>query len=258
MLSSEMSSWSHRALRKHFLDAHVNDTESGTLDAVARMVLEIDRPDHVLHVGLRTLSAHLGAGRVDVGFGTAQQRTFSAAAEVSVSDDVPKMVGRALPNRHEVLQRVWHSAQPVAYDDVVNNPMVASLKEAFLECAAHAMLAQRLSNDAGSFGVICIDDVEYGRVWRDCDRAYVYDFCTTFFAPLITISRQIAEPDDIVKPSPSELDAIRLAAQGLSYKAIAATLNKSIRTIEAQLRSARHKTNTGNQTELVRVCEPWL
>ncbi|MEO0973786.1 MAG: LuxR C-terminal-related transcriptional regulator [Pseudomonadota bacterium] len=252
--------WDARALRGHFLDRHVGRLPARILDAVAHMLLQIDRTEQVLQVGVRLLSDTIGAGRVDAGFGSADAPAYAARVDhLRDAAERPSMVDRPLPNQHRVLQRVWYSPQPVVYDDVPNNAEVASLRQAFAAVHAKAMLAQRLATEEqGAFGLVCVDELDYGRHWQPREQETLHTFCDVFFAPILTLSRKLTAPAALTKPTPAELSAIRLAAKGMSYKQIAFELGKSVRTVETQLRNARHKVGAGNQTELVRVCEPWL
>ena len=56
----------------------------------------------------------------------------------------------------------------------------------------------------------------------------------------------------MVKISPREREIVDLLAQGFYYKEIASRLGISIRTVINLAQNARRKTNTHNQTELVR------
>jgi DNA-binding CsgD family transcriptional regulator len=47
---------------------------------------------------------------------------------------------------------------------------------------------------------------------------------------------------------------VQLAAQGLSYKEIAAKLNKSPNTVDNQLGRLRQKLGVRNQVALIRAC----
>ena len=248
-----------RSLRERFLDNHRGRVASPTLDAVGHMVLEVDRIDRVMEIGLAHLGKSTNSGRVDVGFGSARRRYFSAAAEyVQDAGERPSMMGLKLPNTQEVLQRVWRSRVPVPYDDVANNHSVAPLRDAFAAVEAKAMLAQRLEDGGQSFGIVCVDELDYGRFWTASEQEFLHDFCRNFFGPILNISRQLNAKRNTSRPSPAELEAIRMAAQGMGYKEIAVALEKSVRTIEFQLRSARQKTGASNQAELVRLCERWL
>ena len=247
--------WDSKSLRSRFVDDFRDRVEGATLDAVARMIVEIDRPEEVMEVGVRFLSKSLAAGRVDVGLGAAREVGYEADVEFREDEAIPSILGLELPNGSEVLQRVWRSAEPIAYDDVARNPLVEDLRDAFAAVESKAMLAQRLDYRGKPFGVVCVDEVERGRTWSAGEQRFVQRFCEDFFAPLLHFSRRLSGRK---KPSPAELEAVRLAARGLSYKEIAAELGKSIRTVEFQLRSARQKTGAANIVDLVRQCEPWL
>ena len=81
-------------------------------------------------------------------------------------------------------------------------------------------------------------------------------FVQRVFAPLLHLNAKLRSPQG--RPTPAELAAVRLAARGLSYKEIASALDKSPRTIEAQLRNAKRRTGAANIVDLVRRCQPWL
>lgn len=247
-----------KQLRARFLDAQVSAVPPATLNAAAHMLFELDRVDRVIDVGLGHLAEALQVGRIDISFGQPQDQELIAHGQVCRGGEWPSLVGTRLPNRHEVFQRVWRRANPVAFDDVADNESLGSLKAAFLSTGARAMLAQSLRGPDGVYAIVCADDMEAGRVWSTGDRATLGRFVHTFLGPILALSRELAAPRSGDKPSAAELDAIRLAAQGRSYKAIAGELGKSVRTVEFQLRSARRKTGAANQAELVRRCQPWL
>jgi len=120
---------------------------------------------------------------------------------------------------------------------------------------------QRLVWNKDPIGISCVDHTFKEHVWNDAEVNFMQQFCTEFFAPLAGISNYWHNPtmhQMFKKPSESELVAIRLAAEGLSYKKIAQELNKSVRTIENQLRNARLRLNANNQAELIKKCDPWL
>lgn len=120
---------------------------------------------------------------------------------------------------------------------------------------------QRLVWGKDPIGISCVDHTVKEHEWENWEVEFMQNFCTQFFAPLAGISNYWHNPtmhQMFKKPSESELTAIRLAADGLSYKKIAEELNKSVRTIENQLRNARLRLNATNQAELIKKCEPWL
>jgi DNA-binding NarL/FixJ family response regulator len=56
----------------------------------------------------------------------------------------------------------------------------------------------------------------------------------------------------------AECAVVRLVAQGLSYKEIAAELHKPPITVDNQLRKIRERFGVHNQIELVRACSNLL
>ena len=247
-----------RALRARFIDPYVREQPRRTLDVVAHMLFELDRIDRLIDVGLDYLAERLNAGRVDIGWGRPHDRNFVPARQVCRGGRWSSVVDQPLPNRHAVLQRVWRRADPVAYENVHRNLELGSLRTGFVQGGARAMLALSLRADAGAFAIVCVDDMETDRTWSAHDRSAMTDFCRRFFGPILHLSREVRTPSNGSKPSPAELSAVRLAAEGASYKEIADKLGKSVRTVEYQLRSARRKTGAANQADLVLRCQAWL
>lgn len=242
------------ALKRHFLDRHRTTTDARTLNAVARMVLEIDCGDDVMATGLAHLADALDSDRVDAGFGCARDHTYRPTAEHCERGAV-SMVGRPLPNGHASLQTVWRNTAPLAVNDVQTHALFTSIRDDLQAVGSEAMLIQRLSVAGRGIGLVCVDDLERARRWTRHDRQTIRRFCDDFFAPLLHLSRTPSQPAPL---SAAELAAVRGASQGLSYKQIAARLGKSVRTVEHQLRSARRKTGAANQVDLVQACRPWL
>ena len=245
-----------RSLKREFIDKRLRTHEGAVLDAVAHMLWEFDSAHSMLRVATRFAAQHLGACRADFGFGLASAAIYKPEVEwLDQSVEAPSMSLVELPNRDEVVQRVWRSATPVAYEDCYKQANVASLREGFRATRLRSMIARRLEHQGQAFGILCIDQTTHPRRWKDRDYDFVESFCAEFLAPLLVLANQAAGGQ---RPTAAELDAIRLAAQGLSYKQIAARLNKSVRTVEHQLRNARQRLNAANQADLVLKCQRWL
>jgi len=256
-MTAQIDDQNIQSLKARFLDGYRHTIDRKMLDTVAHMIIEIDRSDHLINVALSFLSDQLNAGRVDIGFSSSKCPSYEIENDYIYQGAI-STVGKSLPNKNRAVQKVWNSPFPVIFEDVKNDYMIGELKETFLSVSSQSMIAQRLNSDQGSFGIVCMDDLDGARQWTSSEQTLVLQFCNEFFSPLLKISQQIEDKKQIDKPSPAELEAIRLASAGLKYKQIAAQLDKSIRTIEVQLRNARAKTGAANQTELVRVCQHWL
>ena len=243
-------------LKRRFIDPHRSDTDARTLNAVARMVLEMESDDGVMAAGLEHLAETFRSDRVDAGFGSARQAIYRPSAEHRCSGAIT-MVNRDLPNRQASLQTVWRQGAPLAVHNVQRHPLVASMRDDLKSLGTEAMLIQRLSVSGQGIGIVCVDDLANARRWTRLEQRSIQVFCDRFFAPLLQLSRHTQAPHD-APITAAELAAVRCAAKGMRYKQIAAQLGKSVRTVEHQLRSARAKTGAANQVDLVRRCKRWL
>lgn len=252
-----------RVLRHRFLDEHRRNTPGPLLDCVAHMLLYIDRPDTLLEVALGYLVRSLAACRGDAGVGTPRAPFYTpTSVYLDPRREAPTMLGISVPNRHPVLQLVWRTGGPVRFEQVEQNPVIGNLREAFMSLRSRSMIARRLEHDNAILGLICLDHTEESHEWQPHELALIDDFCQQFLAPILDYSLQLC----IRHPSagtastltPAELEVVRLAADGLSYSEIADALNKSIRTVDNQLRSAREKLGARNQVDLVRLAAPLL
>ncbi|MGI9569526.1 MAG: LuxR C-terminal-related transcriptional regulator, partial [Desulfobulbia bacterium] len=215
-----------------------------------------------VRVALSYMGNHLSACRADAGFAVPTDTVYTPLSEYcNETTRPPSVENLVLSNQHDLIQRVWRSRIPVQYEKVNSNPMLVDVREVLTSIQSKSMLMQRLVWNKDPIGISCVDHTVEEHEWEGWEIEFMQQFCTNFFAPLAGISNYWHNPtmhQMFKKPSESELDAIRLAALGLSYKKIADELDKSVRTIENQLRNARHRLNASNQAELIKKCEPWL
>ena len=253
---------STKALKLYFIDGNYQTTLGSMLDCVAHMILAIENPTETVRIALTYLGSHLATCRADAGFAVPTDREYTPLAEYCSSQTQPPSVESfVISNQHEIMQRVWRSRDPVKYESVASNPLLEDVWEVLTEINCKSMMLQRLVWDKDPIGIACVDHAAKEHNWAESEVQFMHKFCTEFFAPLAGISNYWHNPtmhQMFKKPSESELDAIRLASEGLSYKKIADQLNKSVRTIENQLRHARLRLNATNQAELIKKCEPWL
>ncbi|MEM7400357.1 MAG: LuxR C-terminal-related transcriptional regulator [Pseudomonadota bacterium] len=253
---------STKALKLHFIDGNYQTTPGNMLDCVAHMILAIENPTETVRIALSYLGSHLDTCRADAGFAVPTDREYTPLSEYcSPQTQPPSVENFVISNQHEVMQRVWRSRTPVTYEAVASNPLLDEVREILDTIHCKSMMLQRLIWDKEPIGIACVDHAQKEHTWTETEVEFMHQFCTEFFAPLAGISNYWHNPtmhQMFKKPSESELDAIRLASEGLSYKKIAEQLSKSVRTIENQLRHARLRLNASNQAELIKKCEPWL
>jgi DNA-binding CsgD family transcriptional regulator len=250
-------------LRRRFLDERRYHTPGPLLDCVAHMLLYLDQPDTLLEVALSYLVRTLAACRGDAGIGTPYVPLYTPiAVYLDPRREAPTMLGVSVPSRHPVIQLVWHTSGPVRFEQVEQNPVIGTLREAFINLRSRSMVARRLESQSALLGLICIDHTEESHEWQAGELALIEDFCQEFLAPLLDYSLRLSHRSPLVKEmstlTPAELEVVRLATEGLSYGEIATALNKSVRTVDNQLRSAREKLGARNQVDLVRLAAPLL
>lgn len=253
---------SRKLLKRHFLDARRREHPSDMINCAAHLILTIDDPENLVGVGLEFIVGKLSACRADMGF-TRPEDTIYEPLSVCYNprSAPPPCDGAVYPNRKSIFQRAWRQSGPVACDDVGTDPLLEDSREVFRSIQSRSIMFQRLSVQRRPVGMLCVDFTHDLHAWTSGEMGLVRDFSEVFLGPLAWISRECRGPrreSSAPRPSPAELEVIRLAAHGLSYKAMADVLGKSVRTIENQLRQARLRLDAANLAELIRKCELWL
>lgn len=252
-----------RTLRHRFLDERRHNTPGPLLDCVAHMLLYIDQPDALLEIGLSYLVRTLGVCRGDAGISAPYLTLYTpTAVYLDPRREAPTMLGISIPNKHPILQLIWHTTGPVRFEQVEQNPVIGDLREAFISLRSRSMVARRLEHYDTTLGLICLDHTEESHVWQPDELALIDDFCQDFLAPILAyslrLSKRLPQVRNANALTSAELEAVRLATEGLTYSEIAARLNKSVRTVDNQLRHAREKLGARNQIDLVRLSTPFL
>lgn len=254
---------SRKHLKEIFLDSFRTEIPKDQLNCAAHMILVLDDPVEVATVALDYLMSRLGNCRADLGFVMPNDPVYAPVTVCYNSASAPRRCDDAVySNRASVLRRSWNQDAPVACDEVVSHPYLEDNRSEFLSIESKSILFQRLTFTRLPVGMICLDFTRDTHHWSGVEKNLVANFSRDFLGPLVGISHYWStrgtEPRTVRKPSAAELDAIRLAAEGLSYAEIGERLGKSARTIENQLRSARISLQAGNRAELVSKCEMWL
>lgn len=253
---------SKKALKEYFVDANRERFSPDTLNCVAHLILSIEIPGDVMHIALEFLVGKFSASRGNGGFVTPKDRMYKPVSirrsDAVRQDDFGEVV---FSNRFKVFQEAWRQRSPVVCEDVQNSPLLQDSRKKFEAISSQSMLMQRLTLGGDPVGIACVDFTHEQHAWSDEEIRFMETFCETFLGPLAGISHYWHHPrkfQPVKKPTSSELAAIRLAANGMSYKRIARELGKSVRTIENQLRNARCTLDAANQAELISKCQMWL
>ena len=252
---------SQKALKRYFIDRNIAYFPQDILAHVAYMILAIDNVDEIAQLALNLIVNELSACRADMGFLCPDDMHYKPHILVlNKHGTAPNCDGESYCNQDTIFQKTWRQPSPVFCSNIAEDVMVADSRESFTNIGSESILFQRLSVADDLIGLICIDFTNERHCWQPTETHFIQRFTDTFLSPLILINQTWYRGDAInmKKPTLAELDAIRLAAKGLSYKQIAFSLNKSIRTIENQLRHARESVGAMNQVDLITKCERWL
>jgi len=253
---------SKRELKAAFIEGNRDQCPAEMLYCGAYLILEMDDPGTLLNIGLEYLANTLEACRADGGFLTPTDPRYSPlTVYYNTRFNPPECDRMAYPNRAHVFQRSWRQASPVTCDDVYTSELLHDNRRPFAAINSRSILFQRLTFERQPVGMTCIDFARDTHHWTTDEAEFVRDFCNRLLGPLAGLSRYWAQsrPDrPSSKPSEAELAVIRLAAAGHSYKVIADRLNKSVRTVENQLRQARQRLQAANISELINKCQYWL
>nr|PMH67371.1 hypothetical protein BCU62_07455 [Enterovibrio norvegicus] len=244
-------------LKKNLLDKRRKELDGQTQDAIAHLILELDDPETMLAISTRFIAERLDVNRVDGGFSSRTQLHYRPTQEFRDAEELPSMVNAVFPNKHRSLQTIWRSKKPVIFHNIALNPLLNGIHDAVLATEVKSMMALSLGTHHKDIGILCIDQCDRERVWTTKEQVYIHELAKNILSPLFDASQTSAISEHCLL-SDAELNVVRLAAEGMSYVQIADTLHKSVRTIENQLRSARHKTGAQNQTDLVRRCINWF
>lgn len=254
---------SRAQLKALFVDRFHRIRPAADVNCVAHMILAMDDPREVARIALNHLTDAMGACRGDMGFARPTDKAYvPIAVHYNAETSPPRCDESFYSNQSQVLRRTWREPRPVVCDDVVSHPYLSDCRQEFLAISSKSILFQKLTFQRRPVGLICLDFTHHTHIWTQREQEIISDFTNDFLGPLMAISRHWNRSGGsaafIRKPSPPELEAIRLAARGMNCEQIARTLDKSPRTIENQIRNARITLQAANRAELIRKCEIWL
>jgi len=230
------------------------------LDAAAHMLLYLDEPQRVLEIALNYLVDKTNVCRGDAGLANVSDTIYTAQASYESQDRyVPSMLGVSLPNQHKLIQNLWHQHKDmIAIENVKHFAGMGALNDVLLPLNTQSILATKLNYQDENLGLICLDYTVEQHRWEGKEKEVFYSFTQNYLSPILYYSKRKKAKESPNPLSEAELEAVRLAAKGLSYKAIAKSLGKSNRTIDNQLRSARAKLDAKNQIELIQSAQSYL
>ncbi|HVQ03826.1 MAG TPA: helix-turn-helix transcriptional regulator [Burkholderiaceae bacterium] len=244
-----------RELRTRLLDReHVAWHPAREL--AARLLLHLDDTQFCWQFATEWLRDALDADRVDGGFGAPALPVYRPHAEARrITREVPSMLGASIDAFDRGVRCVWSAEGAVVFRDVEQDPRLGTgLRDSLLASGMRNTIASALVHQGTPLGLVCADWMERRVDDADgrCER--FQQVARVVLSPILATSRRLGmEPSLLTRLSPAERRVAELVAAGLSYKEIARRLDRSVSTIDHQLRSVRRKLGARSNSRLVRM-----
>lgn len=277
-----------RALRRRLFESSQAVRWRPGRDLVAQLLLYLDDPDACWRIATAWLRETLEADRVDGGFGGftgagIDRRDYVVIAESQRPDlPLPSVLGRVFDARDPGLLAVWDDRPLLAIDDVRQDAdMTPALRGTLLGLGTSAKLALPVRDGLRPVGLICADWHRESPRWNAQTCLEVGRLVRESLGPLMATAARIAvEAETADEPpaadAPGAMPAVSLAlagwdsltaaerrvaalvATGMSYKEVARALDRSLSTVDHQLRSIRQKLDVSSTARLVRLLSEHL
>ncbi|MDE2371508.1 MAG: hypothetical protein KGN16_21245 [Burkholderiales bacterium] len=249
-------------------------------ELAAQLLLYLDDPQTCWRLTAEWLRELLDADRVDGGYGGylgagGTVRDYVALAEAQrESMRLPSVLGLRFDATDPGLRSVWNDVEAAAITNVTQERgMTAGMRGALTSLGTAAKLALPLSDGQRPIGLICADWHDAAPRWNPALCNELGGLARDALGPLFAAAapwspdtgRTALLATDAVPASgelsvltPAELKVARLVATGMSYKEVARRLDRSLSTVDHQLRSIRDKLGARSTARLVHLLHALL
>lgn len=259
-----------RRLRRQLLDDRHTRVMGDAADLAAHLLLYLDDARHCWDMAVSWLRDALDADRVDGGFSAPGDPVFIPFAEsLRASRMVPSSVGHQVDAHDPSVSYVWAAPTAVPFRDIEEDKRIHSVVRAqLLSIGARSKMAVALRDGSRPVGLLCADWMECGKSDNAGRCEYLDYIARCVLGPVLAAVRQgaqSAEQEENGTPAtapagstralltPAELKVAQLVVAGMSYKEIARQLNRSIYTIDHQLRSIREKLGVCSTSKAIHI-----
>lgn len=204
----------------------------------------------VLGTGLEQICELVDADRADAGFVRSPTDTYQPS--VLVARGATRTATFAIPAADPIVNAVLATDHTVGVFDTATDMPDGPCRSAMLNVGTRTVVVRRLEMDGTVFGLVCIDWTNEPRQVDHQAVELIDIFVASVLTPVLALTDQTGPcpPRRSGALSGAEMDAVRLAARGLSYADIARQLGKSISTIDHQLLRARRRLGAKNTAQL--------
>lgn len=231
-------------------------------ELAAQLLLYLDSPADCWRLTAEWLRDTLDADRVDAGFGgTAGQDYVVITESQRPALGLPTMLGRRIAADELGLRSLWASSGVQMLPCIREQPVLsAPLRHALLAQGTASKLAMTVRGRR-PIGMICADWQHDAPRWHPDTFNEMRALTQHVVAPVLESALALAlaapsvsdAPPLLARLTPAERNVARLVAMGLSYKEVARRLDRSLATIDHQLRSIRTKLGVSSTARLVRL-----
>ena len=257
-----------RQLRRSMLDSSDAIRWRPARDLAAHMLLRLDTPGDCWRFAASWLREAFDADRVDGGFGHPDDACFRPQVEALRRDrDVPSVIDTTMNTADWGLHTLWNARGVVVLRDVeLERSLRHGSRAELRRMGTRVKMAAPIMDRAGPVGLMCVDWMDACEPAGDDRRAHFEEIAAVVLGPVMGTSLRLAgdtlsatRPTHDETPEPfhsltaAERTVARLAVDGLSYKEIARRLDRSVSTVDHQLRSARSKLGVRSTARLVNL-----
>ena len=267
-----------RQLRRRLFEGETAIRWRPGRELAAQLLLYLDDPQACWRITADWLRETLDADRVDGGFGGyisagGQVRDYVVMAEVQRDSlALPSVLGLRFSAADPALRAVWADVGVAAITDVSQErSFTEGMRVALGSIGTRAKLALPVRDGLKPLGIICADWHRETPAWDASTCNELDGLSHSALGPVLATAALLAaerresecpqagEPRETPLPAglrqltSAEMKVARLVAMGLSYKEVARQLQRSLSTVDHQLRSIRDKLGVSSTSRLVRL-----
>lgn len=266
-MSSDQLLMEQRRLRTQFFEGPGALRWRPARELAAQLLLYLDDPAACWRLTAEWLRDTLDADRVDAGFGgTAGQDYVVLTESQRPALGLPTMLGRRIAADELGLRSLWASPGVLMLPCIREQPNISAPLRHSLQTLGTASKLAMTVRSRRPIGMICADWQHDTPRWHPDTFNEMRAFTQQVVAPVLEVALTLATPATacgvhagrqgdalLAELTPAERNVARLVAMGLSYKEVARRLDRSLATIDHQLRSIRAKLGVSSTARLVRL-----
>lgn len=278
--------WIQRNLRHRLFEGSSAIRWRPARELAAQLLLYLDDPQACWRLTAQWLREQLDADRVDGGYGgyvgaCGSGRSYVVMAEAQrPSMGLPTVLGARFDESDPSIRAVWGLPGVAAITDVAQERnFSADMRDTLLALGTAAKLALPLRDGARPVGMVCADWHRHAPRWNAEVCNQLAELSSQVLGPVFAAAERCAtprraesgevqeavevpvlevNPDFVHKGvfgtlTPAEWRVASLVATGLSYKEVARRLDRSLSTVDHQLRSIRDKLGARSTARLVHL-----